>query len=223
MSCFSWSTGVASGLSRTIFRLKAEATRVGVGVALLVIALAVTAGIPRADSGDPDHALAILPDGIVLRGQGSHQQLLVEALAGETYVGNRTANSTFTSSNPTVAAVDAKGLVTAVGDGRALITVRDGARRVSTMVEVERASAPAPLTFRNHVVPVLTRVGCNSGPCHGTLAGKSGFKLTLRGYDPEADYLTLTRQATARRINLVEPRQKPHAAQADARRVPRRR
>src|SRR5262244_2089422 len=43
-------------------------------------------------------------------------------------------------------------------------------------------------SFRNHVIPVLTRLGCNSGACHGSSAGKGGFKLTLRGYDPEADY-----------------------------------
>ena len=91
------------------------------------------------------------------------------------------------------------------------------------MVEVERAAAAYPLTFRNHVMPVLTKVGCNSGPCHGALAGKNGFKLTLRGYDPEADYLTLTRQAAARRVNTVEPGQKPDAAQADARGFARRR
>ena len=73
------------------------------------------------------------------------------------------------------------------------------------MIEVERASAPYPLSFRNHVVPVLTKAGCNSGPCHGALSGKNGFKLTLRGYDPELDYLTLTRQAGARRVNKVDP------------------
>ena len=73
------------------------------------------------------------------------------------------------------------------------------------MIEVERASAKYPVSFRNHVVPVLTKAGCNSGPCHGAAAGKNGFKLTLRGYDPELDYLTLTRQAGARRINKVDP------------------
>ena len=34
----------------------------------------------------------------------------------------------------------------------------------------------------------MTKMGCNSGPCHGATAGKNGFKLTLRGYDPEVDY-----------------------------------
>ena len=201
--------------SRVFFRLKAEATGVGfvvsafrrnlvTGLALLIFALAITA--PQAGTevaGD----LAVLPDGIVLRGRGSHQQLLVEARAGGAFVGDRTSGATFVSSNPNVVTVDKDGLVTAVGDGRALITIRDGDKRASTVVEVERAFAPYPLTFRNHVVPVLTRVGCNSGPCHGALAGKSGFKLTLRGYDPEADYLTLTRQAAARRVNKLEPAQ----------------
>src|SRR5436190_1111850 len=178
-------TSVASGFSRKILP-----------VAALALGLAMTASTPRADVGDSE--LAILPGAIVLRGQGSHQQILVEARAGDAYVGNRTASASFASSNPTVATVDDKGLVTAVRDGRALVTVRDGDRRAATMVEVEGAASPYPLTFRNHVMPVLTRVGCNSGPCHGALAGKSGLKLTLRGYDPEADYLTLTRQATAR-------------------------
>ncbi|MCI0339081.1 MAG: DUF1553 domain-containing protein [Acidobacteria bacterium] len=60
-------------------------------------------------------------------------------------------------------------------------------------------------SFRNHVIPVLTRLGCNSGACHGAAAGKNGFKLTLRGYDPELDYTVLSRQSLGRRINKIEP------------------
>ena len=179
----------------------------GIGLVVLspvVLSLAVAAATPRADTKGSGE-IVILPGAIVLRGQGSQQQLLVEARSGDTYVGDRTASSTFTSANPNVATVDDKGVVTAVRDGRTLIVIRDGERRASTMVEVERAAAVYPLTFRNHVVPVLTKVGCNSGPCHGALAGKNGLKLTLRGYDPEADYLSLTRQAAARRVNPVEP------------------
>ncbi len=172
---------------------------------IVVVMLSGGAGAPTADTPADPSALAILPEAVVLRGQGSRQQLIVEARAGNTFTGNRTGTSTFTSSNPNVATVDAAGTVAAVSDGRAIITARDGAASASTVVEVERAAAPYPLTFRNHVVPVLTRAGCNSGPCHGSLSGKNGFKLTLRGYDPELDYLTLTRQASARRINRVEP------------------
>jgi hypothetical protein len=59
--------------------------------------------------------------------------------------------------------------------------------------------------FRKDVMPVLTKAGCNQGSCHGALAGKNGFKLTLRGYDPELDYDVLTRQSLGRRISLADP------------------
>ena len=54
-------------------------------------------------------------------------------------------------------------------------------------------------------MPVLTRAGCNSGACHGALAGKGGLKLSLRGYDPDADHFVLTRQACGRRVDREEP------------------
>ncbi len=62
-----------------------------------------------------------------------------------------------------------------------------------------------PPSFRNHVIPVLTRAGCNSGACHGALAGKGGLKLSLRGYDLASDHFVLTRQAGGRRIDREEP------------------
>ena len=65
--------------------------------------------------------------------------------------------------------------------------------------------AQAPVSFRNQVIPVLTKMSCNQGACHGALAGKNGFKLSLRGYDPDADYDTLTRQAVGRRVSLADP------------------
>jgi hypothetical protein len=61
--------------------------------------------------------------------------------------------------------------------------------------------------FRRDVMPVLTKSGCNQGACHGALAGKNGFKLTLRGYDPEVDYDVLTRQSAGRRVSLADPAQ----------------
>lgn len=61
------------------------------------------------------------------------------------------------------------------------------------------------VSFRNEIIPILTKIGCNSGACHGALAGKGGFKLSLRGYAPETDYFVMTRQALGRRVNLREP------------------
>lgn len=62
-------------------------------------------------------------------------------------------------------------------------------------------------SFRNDVQSVLTKQGCNMGACHGALSGKGGFILSLKGYDSEADYLSITRQARGRRIEMADPGQ----------------
>src|SRR3954471_18553590 len=56
-------------------------------------------------------------------------------------------------------------------------------------------------------VPVLTRLGCNSGGCHGKLAGQNGFKLSLRGYAPDMDHVAITRDARGRRLAKSRPRE----------------
>jgi hypothetical protein len=61
------------------------------------------------------------------------------------------------------------------------------------------------VSFRSEIQPVLTKYGCNSGACHGAAAGKNGFKLSLRGYDYDADHSSLTRQAAGRRVNTRRP------------------
>lgn len=63
----------------------------------------------------------------------------------------------------------------------------------------------AEVSFRNDVMPVLSKGGCNAGTCHGNKNGKGGFKLSLRGQDAEQDYQTLTRDTFSRRINSMEP------------------
>lgn len=65
--------------------------------------------------------------------------------------------------------------------------------------------AAAPPDFLYHVVPTLTRAGCNAGVCHGTPSGKNGFRLSLRGFDPRQDFVALTREVDGRRINRLVP------------------
>jgi hypothetical protein len=66
-------------------------------------------------------------------------------------------------------------------------------------------SAADDPSFRNQVQPILARYGCSAGACHGAAAGQGGFKLSLRGYDDEGDYLTITKSVQGRRINLDDP------------------
>ncbi len=69
-------------------------------------------------------------------------------------------------------------------------------------------SAPSSLpvvSFNNDVEPLLTRLGCNQGACHGAQYGKGGFKLSLAAFDPDLDFANTVRQARARRISVVDP------------------
>lgn len=67
-----------------------------------------------------------------------------------------------------------------------------------------RADDDAP-AFGRHIMPIFSKAGCNSGSCHGTFAGKNGFRLSLFGYEPAADYASLTREVNGRRLNLLDP------------------
>src|SRR5271165_1527328 len=67
------------------------------------------------------------------------------------------------------------------------------------------AADSQPVTFLRDVAPILNKVGCTSGTCHGAAKGKNGFKLSLRGYDPEFDYQALLYDLSGRRFNRSDP------------------
>ncbi len=70
-------------------------------------------------------------------------------------------------------------------------------------VKVDDATMPT-VGFVRDVEPLLAKIGCNAGTCHGSAKGKNGFKLSLRGYDPEFDYQALINDLSGRRFNRVK-------------------
>ncbi len=98
-----------------------------------------------------------------------------------------------------------EGVVRGLANGQTEITVSIGGRTASARVVVSNVDKPAQWNFRNHVQSVLAKSGCNMGSCHGSLAGKGGFKLSLRGYDTHADFLAITQKARGRRVELTDP------------------
>ena len=166
--------------------------------------------------------LAVLPPSVELTGPEARQQLIAEATVGD-HQEDWTRAAEWSSSDPKIAAVDKDGVIRPVGDGEARITARAKGLTATVTVRVKDSHAPFTWSFRNHVIPVMTKMGCNQGACHGALAGKNGFKLTLRGYDPDADYDTLTRQAVGRRVVARRPAGEPDPAEAVVRDPARRR
>src|SRR5207248_3155504 len=74
-----------------------------------------------------------------------------------------------------------------------------------TALLAARPARAAPVSFRNEVMAVLSRAGCNQGACHGNQNGKNGFRLSLRGQDPDFDLAALTRDMLARRADRLRP------------------
>jgi hypothetical protein len=138
-----------------------------------------------------------------LSGPNAHQQLLLEKVKDHNFVGQVT-NVTFTSSDTNVV-IFVKDVAVPVGNGQAKVQVANGACSVVAEVTVSKMGQPMPWSFRNNVQPVLAKAGCSAGACHGAAAGQNGFKLSLRGYDDEGDYLALTHNASARRIVPDDP------------------
>lgn len=76
---------------------------------------------------------------------------------------------------------------------------------VPSLVFANQESVDESIDFKTEVIPVLTKLGCNAGACHGSAAGRGGFKLSLYGSQPEDDYIAMVRQQGGRRINLASP------------------
>lgn len=148
--------------------------------------------------------ITVFPADITLTGPEARQRLLVQRVE-DGRIGVELRNGVqYTSSNEAVVRV-MDGVLVPTGNGQAKVTVAAEGKTVAANVEVEKFETPHVWNYRNQVQSVLSKTGCNMGACHGAAAGKNGFKLSLRGYDPEGDYLTLTRQARGRRIVPHDP------------------
>ena len=92
-----------------------------------------------------------------------------------------------------------------LADGEASLQVGFGGMTVEVPVRVAGMSGLAKGDYVRDVAPVLSKLGCNAGTCHGSAQGKNGFKLSLRGYDPIFDVRALTDDHGSRRVNLASP------------------
>ncbi len=61
------------------------------------------------------------------------------------------------------------------------------------------------VTFERDIQPILTRAGCNAGPCHGKARGQNGFALSLFAYDADFDYAAIMREGRGRRAMPTAP------------------
>ena len=86
------------------------------------------------------------------------------------------------------------------------LTILIGALLVTVLTQTAMAADTTP-RFSRHAVALFSRLGCNSGNCHGAVQGKNGFRLSLFGADPARDHQQIVRAAAGRRVDLLAAEQ----------------
>ncbi|RYD34688.1 MAG: DUF1549 domain-containing protein [Verrucomicrobiaceae bacterium] len=168
-------------------------------------ALLVTAAVRI--SGAAAGRLEILPERLELHGGGERHGVLVTLVRedGARRDVTRTASFSVAEAGAQTVKTDLRGLCEGLNDGEAEVTVSAEGLTAAVPVRVSGAGLRESPSFKQDVLPVLTKTGCNTGGCHGKLAGQNGFRLSLRGYAPEWDQEWITQELNGRRVDFAFP------------------
>ncbi len=153
-------------------------------------------------------SLSVVPKAVTIQGWRSQQGLVITGHYSNGTLRDLSDTAKITPSNPqmlAVAAEEDRRVLRPKSNGSSSVAISSpGAPTVTVPVVVEQFTAEQPVSFRNEVIPALTKLGCSAGTCHGTPTGKGGFRLSLQGYNPDLDYQTLVSEGW-RRLNKAEP------------------
>lgn len=150
--------------------------------------------------------ISVKPQSLDLDGRFDYRQLLITGDCGDGQAIDLTRMAEVVS-KPDFVEVTARGLVTSSANGQGEIRFTVLGRELRVPVVASNHQTKRVPDFIQDVQPVLSRLGCNAGTCHGAKDGKGGFKLSLRGYDAIYDFRAFTDDLAARRINRVAPDQ----------------
>ena len=146
-------------------------------------------------------SLELHPAQLTLMDARDERRVLVLGKTADGSLIDLTSQASFKTDSPALAI--AEGFVRAKQKGSAEVWVSAAGQKAKLPVTVAGAESPE-VRFVKDIQPVLAKLGCNAGACHGSAKGKNGFKLSLRGYDPEFDYHALINDISGRRFNRVK-------------------
>jgi hypothetical protein len=141
-----------------------------------------------------------------LRGADARQQLVTSGKFSSGQFRDMTRQVKYTAEPAGIVEIDETGLVTPLADGQVTITATTEQGTAGTIAaKVEGFENEIPINFPNQIVPIFTKLGCNSGGCHGKASGQNGFKLSLLGFEPTEDYEYLVKEGRGRRLFPAAP------------------
>lgn len=117
-----------------------------------------------------------------------------------------TQSATYRIANEKIARVQ-KGRVLPLSNGSTRLTIAFGNKTLTMPISVSRFAESEPIRFKSETIAALTKQGCSAGSCHGSPHGKGGFSLSLFGYDPRVDKVSLVRDGFNRRLDMMQPEQ----------------
>src|SRR5258706_2151296 len=163
-----------------------------------------------ANAADPVPAtladLKIFPSSIELNTKRDRQSVVVQATYSDGITRDATTQAAYAFAQPAIAKLD-KSTVLPLADGATELKITFNNKTLVVPVKVTKAAEERTISFKQDVMPVFMKGGCNAGSCHGAARGKDGFRLSLFGYDPDNDYRRLTTEMIGRRVNLAIPQE----------------
>lgn len=160
--------------------------------------------VASAKPAPADESLQVLPATVELGGTSTQARVLLHREQAGVLAQQCIEDVSWSVVDESVAQVSSRGVITPGRPGETELIARLNGQEARATVRVSAGSAEN-WSFAEDILPILTKAGCNMGACHGALAGKGGFRLSLRGYDPETDFFNIVKQDRGRRVDFVQP------------------
>ncbi len=150
-------------------------------------------------------AVSASPAAVKLKGLDDSFQLVVSGKLADGREQDLSGNVTYQVSKEGIVRVTSGGRIMPIANGSVDVVATYGDKKAQITVTAESCDVNLPINFANHIVPIFTKLGCNSGGCHGKSGGQNGFALSLLGFVPETDYQSLVKEARGRRLFPAAP------------------
>ena len=186
----------------------------------ILFAAAMALSLSSAVAGESKRDLLSLrlgPGDVTLWGAGASQQLLVLGKYSDGLERDVTSQSRFSVSDSKLAKLDDCGKVSALADGEVIVTAQFNGKAAKATIRITGSEEKRPFSFARDIGGILTKRGCNTNDCHGSVKGKGGLKFSANALYPKEDYRWIVKGGTYQvltaesggpetpRIDLKEP------------------
>jgi hypothetical protein len=155
-------------------------------------------------AADAPVSIRVDPPSIKIAGPDARYSLLISGNLADGRVIDLTRDARLTPADPKLLRTEVN-VIRPLADGKSTVRVEVAGKSLTVPVEATGSTTPRQFHFENDIVPLFARFGCNSSGCHGKAEGQNGFKLSVFGFDPAADYAALLKEARGRRVFPAAP------------------